>query len=112
MSARLASGTLVSALLRKAQIEGGNAAIIARGDATSGAVLLILADRGQVKATRERGMRPDGTAAWVPAGPPTPGDPEALGNYIARRRQSDPDIWIVELDGIDAVAVEDMLNAV
>ena len=112
MMPRLATSMLVSALLRKADAEGGNAAVIVRGDAMSGAVLLLFADRGRITATLERGPRPDGTSGWIAAGPADPGDPDQMGSYIERRRHSDPDLWVVELDGIGVPAIEELLNAV
>ena len=46
MSARLASSLIVSALMQRAQAEGGFAAVLAKGDPNAGAVLVILTERG------------------------------------------------------------------
>ncbi len=110
MSARLASGMLVSGLIRKVAAEGGNGMVLARGDDTAGAVLVLLAMRGQVTGLRERGWRPDGSRAWIPSGPAEAGDPMILSAYIERRRRSDPDLWVVELDGIEEIAVDHLLE--
>jgi hypothetical protein len=110
MSARLASGVLVSALLRKVGREGGNGAILAKGDETAGALLLLIAERGRTVALRERGLRQDGTPGWIPAGPADPGDLDALASYLDRRRRFDSDIWIVELDGMTPDAIDRMLE--
>lgn len=99
MSARLASGVLVSALIRRVQAEGGSGMVLAKGDAIAGAIILLLAERGVVYAARERGLMPDGSPGWIETGPPEPGDAQKLADYIERRRRSDPDIWVVELDG-------------
>lgn len=112
MNARLASGVLVSALLRKVGSEGGTGAILAKGDATAGALLLLIADRGKVVALRERGLRPDGTPGWIPAGPSDPGQDEDLAAYLERRRRFDSDAWIVELDGLRPDAVDVLLDEI
>ena len=109
MTARLTSAMLVSALIRKVESEGGAGAVLARGDATAGALLLLIAVRGQTIALRERGLRPDGSSGWISAGPPDPGDPEALAGYLERRRKFDSDLWLVELDGMALEAFDKVL---
>ena len=47
MEARLTSAMFVSALLRLVENEGGFATVVAKGDASAGAVLIVLAQRGQ-----------------------------------------------------------------
>jgi hypothetical protein len=97
MSARLPSATIASALIRRVQQEGGFAAVLARGEATGGAILLVLRDRDSGVKLVERGIGPEGRAGLIPAGPTNP-DPESLDSYLARRRRGDPDLWIIELD--------------
>lgn len=92
--ARPATGLLVSALIRRIEAEGGHGMVIARGDATAGAMLLLIADRGVEQALIERMPGIDGYR-WAEAGPP---DADARRDYLARRRNSDPDLWVVELD--------------
>jgi hypothetical protein len=98
MDARPASGLLVSSLLRRVAAEGGHGAILFRGDATAGAILLVLAERGITRRLVERGIAPDGSQSWLPAGPKLLEDPAALSDYLARRCRNDPDLWVVELD--------------
>ena len=95
MTARLTSAMLVSALLRRISVEGGNAAVLAKGDATAGSILLICMEKGIVQSVRERVLDQSGVYAWTPVGP---ADPDALSAYLERRRHRDSDIWIVELD--------------
>jgi hypothetical protein len=97
MNGRLTSKLLVSSLLRRAQAEGGFGAVLARGDATSGAILVVLAERGTRLATLERLLQPDGTYAWQESGQ-SGEDEAAFRTLLARRRRSDPDLWIIELD--------------
>ena len=46
MNIRLASSVLVTALIRKAEAEGGFGAVLAKGDASAGSILVILTERG------------------------------------------------------------------
>jgi hypothetical protein len=97
MSGRLASAVLVTGLIRRAEAEGGFGAVLARGDATAGAILVLLLEKGARKCLLERLLQPDGQYAWqdvIPAGQ----DDAAFAGQLARRRQFDPDLWIVELD--------------
>lgn len=105
MTPRPAAGLLVSALVRAVEGAGGSGMVLAKGDATSGAILLVLAERGRPTALRERTLGMDEAYAWTPAGPATFDDPSAVSDYIARRRRSDPDLWAVELDHADALAL-------
>ncbi len=106
MASRLAAGMLVSALIRRAEELGGNGAVLAKGDATAGAILIQLAERGMPGPLLERRLDPEGHYRWSPTGPD---DATERGDYIARRRRSDPDLWIVELDVANAMAlVEDI----
>ena len=103
---RPASGLLVSSLLRRVNGEGGHGAVLSRGDATAGAILLILADRGVTRQLVERGLSPDGSYGWVPAGPKSIDDSAALADYLDRRRRNDPDLWVVELDAPPALLAD------
>lgn len=104
MSARITSKTLVSALRRQVEAAGGHAMVLTKGDEISGAVILALANRGLVRGLRERGLAPDGSYQWVAAGPDDAEDPAAVSAYIERRRNFDPDIWVVEIDVEDPEA--------
>jgi hypothetical protein len=106
MAARLAAGMLVSALIRRAEELGGNGAVLAKGDATAGTLLIQLATRGVPGPLLERRLDPQGAYLWSPTGPE---DAEQRGDYIARRRRGDPDLWVIELDVPDGMQlVEDI----
>ncbi len=100
--ARAATGLLISALIRRIEAEGGSAMVIHRGDAIAGAVLHMLADRGVLGAIVERVWRFDGGLGFERVGPADPNEPGAAGDYVARRRRSDPDLWAVEIDHPEA----------
>src|SRR3546814_12874617 len=52
--ARLTTAIRVSALIRRVNSEGGHATVLSKGDATAGAILLILCERGRNQRFFER----------------------------------------------------------
>jgi hypothetical protein len=86
MTPRLASSVLAGALIRKAEGDGGFAAVLAKGDPTAGAILLILTERGANPRVLERLLKPDGTYSWAQ---PIEKSKEVPA-FVARRRQFDP----------------------
>ena len=97
MEARLAASVRASALLRLAEAEGGFGAVLAKGDPTAGAIAVILAEKGLRIAFLERHLQPDGDYAWQSARQDLESDAE-FSAFLERRRRSDPDLWILELD--------------
>ncbi|MEG8053264.1 DUF1491 family protein [Sphingomonas aerolata] len=93
MSGRLPSGVLVSALLRRVNDAGGFGAVLAKGDAQGGAILVVAIDRGALPRLLERGIGADGRTALIDSTPT-----EDLDGYWRRRRSSDPDLWVIEVD--------------
>jgi hypothetical protein len=93
--ARLTSKLLLDALRKRIEAVGGHVMILAKGQTEAGAILLILYQRGVYHGALERGLGPDGQPGWLACGP---ADPAELGDYLARRRRYDPDLWVVELD--------------
>lgn len=98
---------LVSALVRRVQDAGGGGMVLARGDETSGGIVLVCLDRGVHRTLLERMPDRAGIVAWQPVGPESP-DPQAVNDYLARRRRIDPDLWLVELDiaGVEQFTAE------
>ena len=95
--ARLASAVLATALLRRAEAEGGFGAVLAKGDATAGAIAVILAEKGERKCFLERLLGADGRYAWRDSGHRSE-DEAGFQALLERRRRADPDLWILELD--------------
>ena len=94
MTPSIASSVLASALIRKAEADGGFAAVLAKGDPTAGALLLVLTERGANPRLLERLLQSDGGYSWD-----QPIDePAQVPEFIARRRRFDPDLWVLELD--------------
>jgi hypothetical protein len=106
--ARLTSAVLVSALVRRVNQEGGSAMVLARGDETAGAILLLTYERGANPRFLERGLGPDGSPALLPSGPAEIADEGEVTAYWQRRRSRDSDLWVVELDiaGAERFAAE------
>jgi len=85
----------VSALLRRASAAGAFGTIVHRGDADRGDVLL--------KVMRARGVADLYAPAFNPDGPSeferlVAEDEAAADALIARRRGSDRDLWVVEVE--------------
>ena len=98
MEARIASSVLASALIRLAETQGGFGSVLAKGDATAGAVAVLLVERGANPRLFERLLRPDGTYGWQESTQPQLAGPGGLQALIDRRRRFDPDLWLIELD--------------
>lgn len=106
MSERLPTHLLVAALLRRVNDAGGMAMVRARGDASGGAVLVLLEHEGRAV---ECGVGADGRSALIEAR--AAGNAESLDDYWRRRRMRDPDLWVVELSiaGAESIASEALL---
>lgn len=99
---RLKSRFLVDLLLRRTEAAGGFAAVLAKGDDTSGIILVQCSERGEPGPLLERRFSADGRYIWEAVGPIDAKDGESRANYQDRRRKADPDLWLVELDIADA----------
>ena len=55
-------------------------------------------EKGTLTAYRERLLVADGLYRWETVGPAADSDMDTGDSWVARRRQRDPDLWIVELD--------------
>jgi hypothetical protein len=98
MAERLTAKLAVSLMMRRVSGEGGMAMILAKGDESAGGILLATREKGQNTGLYERILTGDGRYAWQRVGPQDiDGDTES-DHYIQRRRASDPDLWVVELD--------------
>jgi len=111
MQARLTSDVLVKALIRAAETQGGVGAVLAKGDRTAGAVAVILAERGIKRRFLERMLQPDGNYGWRDPGGEGERDEAAFAELVTRRRRTDPDLWVVELDIASAERFADEMTA-
>ncbi len=102
MTDRLTSAMLVSALVRRAGLEGGFAAVMRRGDATSGTILVRCLEKGIATGLFERAPDLSGGYHLIACGPEGEAPEEAVAAYLMRRERIDTDLWIVELDVVEA----------
>jgi hypothetical protein len=102
MADRLASHMLVGALVRRAEQEGGFAIIIHRGDDGSGVILVQCLEKGRETGLFERIPDFDGGYRLIACGPDAGADGVEKAAYVERRIRADPDLWIVELDILEA----------
>ncbi|MFA5989759.1 MAG: DUF1491 family protein [Sphingomonas sp.] len=102
MSVRLATGLLVSAVLRRVHDDGGNGAVLARGDRYGGAMLFLLYEKGGYCKAIERSFGADGAQMMRVTGPEIAEQASAIADYWQRRRRQDPDLWVIELDSPNA----------
>lgn len=112
MTARLASSVVVAALIRRVQGGGGNAAVMARGDDTAGAILLVIASRGEPMRLLSRRLDAAGGYVWDDLALPSPGGEsggQPVDELVERARRRDPDLWVLELDIADAQRFADEL---
>jgi hypothetical protein len=98
MTPRLTSRLTIDALFRRVRAAGGFGTVLARGDETAGAILLLCTDRGEAKALLERTYDLDGASHWNRCGPQDVASDEQRESYIQRRRDQDRDLWLIELD--------------
>jgi hypothetical protein len=101
MGARLAASVEASSLMRRVEAEGGFATILAMGDAERGALLLVITERGRHVAVLERMLDATGDYRWKASGP-AESQPSELTEWLKKRRRSDGDLWLIELDVPDA----------
>ena len=94
---RLTAEFRAKALIRRVHDAGGSAAVLARGDAMGGGILVLALDRGQNPMFWERGLGPKGSTQLIRTGPKD-ADAIACEDYWRRRRRTDPDLWVIELD--------------
>lgn len=96
MSARLASGLWVSAYLMRLRLADIPAYVTVKGDATSGAVMVKCATLdGQARAWQRSYDFAADRRMWVLL---AEGEEAAVDASVLRARQSDPDLWVIELE--------------
>jgi hypothetical protein len=98
MEPRLSSHVLASALLRLAEREGGFGAVLAKGDPDSGAMTVLLLERGVRQILLERVSALDGGYAWRELGNRAAQNDRDFAMFLERSRRIDPDLWLIELD--------------
>ncbi len=98
MNERLTSAMLASAMVRGAMAQGGFAAILKKGDADAGAMIVITCEKGRITGLYEPQLAVDGGYPWVRIGPQDLENRREIDEFLARREKADGDLWLIELD--------------
>ncbi len=102
MNDRLPAHIEASAIIRLAESLGGFGTVLAKGERDAGTILLVTLCRGKAGALYERMPQLDGSRSFVVSKREDPENPHAFSEYLARRRQQDQDMWLIEVDIVDA----------
>lgn len=102
MDTRLPAHLEVSGFIRLAEAQGGFGTVLAKGEREAGTVLLLTIERNENAILWERMPQLDGGRPYIAAKRQNDEKKEEFSEYVERRRQQDPDIWIIELDIADA----------
>ena len=100
--ARVKAGIWVQVALRLGNASGRYGAVLRRGDADAGGVLVVLRGRDGLSVLSQA-RAADGGQAWVRATGPDTVDQATADAYIARQVRVDPDLWVLEFDSPDAM---------
>ncbi len=96
MPPRLTAEFWVQAYLARLRLADIPAYVMARGDATAGAVLVVLATLdGRAKAFQRSFDPATGARVWVVLAGGSEADVAAAA---ARQRARDPDLWVIEIE--------------
>jgi hypothetical protein len=98
MAERLPAHVEAAALIRRAEAEGGFAAVLRKGDPDRGALTLIVRGRGELRGLLERELGPDFTYRWVFREADEASGSTHLSDLIASKERFDRDFWLIELD--------------
>lgn len=101
MDARIPAHLEVSSLIRQTQAAGGFAVLISKGERDAGTILVVITENGRNSKLYERMPQLDGSRAWHCALTQTTDNQPEFENYVRRRIDQDPDVWVVELDIAD-----------
>ncbi len=99
---RLPAHLEVAGILRRVEASGGFGAVLRKGDAERGSLLLVIGSRGRHIAILERMLSPAGRYEWKRAALPESLGSAEIGNFLAKRARFDEDLWAIELDVADA----------
>jgi hypothetical protein len=92
----LSTDIWVAALIRRVEQGGAFAAVIRKGDARAGAVLIKLVNpRAGTSRLLAEATRGDGERIWM--SPVGSNDEPDLDAYVERTVKIDPDVWVLEI---------------
>jgi len=98
MDDRLPAHVEAAALLRRIEAEGGFGTVLHKGDPDRGSLVLLIYERGKFRGTLERGLAADFTYRWAHREPAEFAGSGRIEQFVEKRAQLDPDLWLIELD--------------
>jgi hypothetical protein len=97
---RIKAGLWVQMALRMGQADGRFAAVLKKGDADAGGVLVVLRTRDGLSVLSQV-RTGEGEAAWLRGTGPVAVDQATADAYVARQVRFDPDLWVLEFETAD-----------
>lgn len=112
MDSRLPSHIEVGALLRLAEAAGGFGMVLHKGERDSGTILIVVMQNQGLGTLYERMPQLDGTRKWVAVKEEVFDNKWKFEEYLTRRSEQDPDLWLLELTVADCARfIRDQLSA-
>lgn len=101
MTERLPAHLEIASLIRLAESNGGSAMVLSKGERDAGTVLIVTMNRGEDARLFERMPQLDGNRNFVATRSQNTEKPHEFFEYLTRRQNQDPDIWVLEVDIAD-----------
>ncbi|MDA0820469.1 MAG: DUF1491 family protein [Proteobacteria bacterium] len=101
MDARLPAHLEISAIIRLVEAAGGFAVVTAKGERDAGTILILTFFRDENAVLFEKMPQLDGSRPFVTIKQQSTEKKQEIFEYIERRKQQDPDIWVLEADIAD-----------
>ena len=98
---RLPAKMEVSALVRRAEAAGGFGMVLHKGEPDAGTILIVILNNQGLGVLYERMPQPDGARKWTLMKVQSIDNKYEFDEYLSRRHDRDPDVWIVELTVAD-----------
>ena len=98
--ARVKTGIWVTSVLRLGNAAGRYGAVLRKGDADSGGVLVVLRGAQGVSVLSQT-RNAEGEPAWIRGTGKAPVTQEAADAYVSRQVGFDPDLWVLDFDSPD-----------
>jgi len=98
MDARLPAHLEVAAIRRLAEAQGGFATVLAKGERDAGTIAIVIIGRGEPAWLCERMPQASGNRIFVRTLEQGTENERDFSSRIAKRRASDPDLWLIEAD--------------
>ena len=98
MDARLPAHVEVSGLIRAVENAGGFAMVLQKGERDAGTILVLTTQNGRNTRLWERMPQLDGSRKFSCTREQDDENQREIDEYVGKRRRSDPDCWVIELD--------------